>query len=114
MHQPVAGQDLGEDLQLQVARQIVDDALESGELRPGRGAVLICGLNGTIAQTIINLAPRGFVPDNRTQMALRDLGLRLSTLPLVRSYLRKRLANDSFVSGPPVASPPAVRQPEPA
>ena len=39
--------------------------LRPGELRPGRAAVLICGLNGTIAQTIINLAPRGFVPDNR-------------------------------------------------
>lgn len=39
--------------------------LRAGDLRPERAGVLICGLNGTIAQTIINLAPRGFVPDNR-------------------------------------------------
>ncbi len=39
--------------------------LAKGELRPDRVGVLICGLNGTIAQTIINLVPRGFVPDNR-------------------------------------------------
>lgn len=39
--------------------------LEAGRLRPDEAVVLICGLNGTIAQTIINLAPRGFVPDNR-------------------------------------------------
>lgn len=39
--------------------------LAAGELRPDKAVVLICGLNGTIAQTIINLAPRGFVPDNR-------------------------------------------------
>lgn len=57
---------------------------------------------------------RWFVPDNRTSLALRDLGLRVSTLPLVRGYLRRHLAHDSFVSGPPVASPPAVQQPEPA
>ena len=39
--------------------------LRAGDLRPSKAGVLICGLNGTIAQTIINLAPRGFVPDNR-------------------------------------------------
>lgn len=39
--------------------------LEPGGLRPDTAGVLICGLNGTIAQTIINLVPRGFVPDNR-------------------------------------------------
>lgn len=39
--------------------------LRAGDLRPEKAGVLICGLNGTIAQTIINLAPRGFVPDNR-------------------------------------------------
>jgi ferredoxin/flavodoxin---NADP+ reductase len=39
--------------------------LQAGDLRPEKAGVLICGLNGTIAQTIINLAPRGFVPDNR-------------------------------------------------
>jgi ferredoxin--NADP+ reductase len=39
--------------------------LSAGDLRPDKAGVLICGLNGTIAQTIINLVPRGFVPDNR-------------------------------------------------
>jgi ferredoxin--NADP+ reductase len=39
--------------------------LRAGDLRPAKAGVLICGLNGTIAQTIVNLAPRGFVPDNR-------------------------------------------------
>lgn len=39
--------------------------LSSGELRPDRVAVLICGLNGTIANTITGLLDRGFVPDNR-------------------------------------------------
>ena len=27
--------------------------------------IFICGLQGTIGQTITRLAPRGFVPDNR-------------------------------------------------
>ncbi len=39
--------------------------LAKGELRPDRVAVLICGLNGTIANTITGLLNRGFVPDNR-------------------------------------------------
>lgn len=39
--------------------------LEAGGLAPGRAGVLICGLQGTIAQTITRLASRGFVPDNR-------------------------------------------------
>lgn len=34
-------------------------------LRPDRAVVLICGLQGTIGQTILRLVPRGFVPDNR-------------------------------------------------
>ena len=32
---------------------------------PGKAGVLICGLQGTIGQTITRLASRGFVPDNR-------------------------------------------------
>jgi len=36
-----------------------------GGLTPATAGVLICGLQGTIAQTIMRLAPRGFVPDNR-------------------------------------------------
>jgi ferredoxin--NADP+ reductase len=47
------------------------DALEDalglgrGEFTPANAAVLICGLNGTIANCVIDLAGRGFVPDNR-------------------------------------------------
>lgn len=39
--------------------------LPAGGLRPDAVAVLICGLNGTIANTITGLLDRGFVPDNR-------------------------------------------------
>lgn len=39
--------------------------LEPGGLTPDNAAILICGLTGTIAQTIERLLPRGFVPDNR-------------------------------------------------
>ncbi|HEY8141913.1 MAG TPA: hypothetical protein VIG06_04555 [Kofleriaceae bacterium] len=39
--------------------------LEAGALTPRSCGVLICGLQGTIAETIQRLAPRGFVPDNR-------------------------------------------------
>jgi ferredoxin--NADP+ reductase len=37
----------------------------AGTLTPRTAGVLICGLQGTIAETITRLAPRGFVPDNR-------------------------------------------------
>jgi len=39
--------------------------LKEGELVPQNVAVLICGLQGTIANTIIGLLGRGFVPDNK-------------------------------------------------
>jgi ferredoxin--NADP+ reductase len=39
--------------------------LGAGELGPETAGVLVCGLQGTIAQSIIRLARRGFVPDNR-------------------------------------------------
>ena len=39
--------------------------LEPGGICPDRAGVLICGLQGTIAETIMRLTPRGFVPDNR-------------------------------------------------
>ncbi|HUS65992.1 MAG TPA: FAD-binding oxidoreductase [Kofleriaceae bacterium] len=39
--------------------------VEPGTLRPSTAAVLICGLQGTIAETIIRLTPRGFIPENR-------------------------------------------------
>lgn len=39
--------------------------LDAGALTPRTCGVLICGLQGTIAETIQRLAPRGFVPDNR-------------------------------------------------
>ncbi|MBX7084615.1 MAG: hypothetical protein K1X88_35750 [Nannocystaceae bacterium] len=52
----------------EVARRAeAEDALglRTGELRPDKVAVLICGLNGTIANTITGLLDRGFIPDNR-------------------------------------------------
>lgn len=39
--------------------------LKAGEMRPDRAAILICGLQGTIGETIIRMVPRGYVPDNR-------------------------------------------------
>jgi ferredoxin/flavodoxin---NADP+ reductase len=39
--------------------------LEPGGLNPDNASVLICGLQGTIANTILNLIPRGYVPDHR-------------------------------------------------
>jgi ferredoxin/flavodoxin---NADP+ reductase len=39
--------------------------LPAGGFTPHKAAVLICGLQGTIGTTIINLIDRGFVPDHR-------------------------------------------------
>jgi len=39
--------------------------MEPGGIRPDRSGVLICGLQGTIGETIMRLIPRGFVPENR-------------------------------------------------
>jgi len=39
--------------------------LPPGGFTPHKAAVLICGLQGTIGQTIVNLIDRGFVPDHR-------------------------------------------------
>jgi ferredoxin/flavodoxin---NADP+ reductase len=39
--------------------------LPSGALCPDEAVVLICGLQGTIANTILHLNSRGYVPDNR-------------------------------------------------
>jgi ferredoxin--NADP+ reductase len=39
--------------------------LGAGGLRPDKAAILICGLQGTIGETITRMIPRGFVPDNR-------------------------------------------------
>jgi len=39
--------------------------LGAGGLTPRRAGVLICGLQGTCAQTIVRLVGRGFVPDHR-------------------------------------------------
>jgi ferredoxin/flavodoxin---NADP+ reductase len=39
--------------------------LKEGELTPDNVAVLICGLTGTIANTITGLLGRGFIPDNK-------------------------------------------------
>lgn len=45
----------------------LEDALglATGGFTPDAVQILICGLQGTIGQTIENLVPRGFVPDNR-------------------------------------------------
>lgn len=39
--------------------------LGPGELRPDKAVIYICGLQGTIGETILRLVPRGFVPENR-------------------------------------------------
>lgn len=39
--------------------------LEAGTIHPDKAIILICGLQGTIANTIIHTIERGFVPDNR-------------------------------------------------
>lgn len=39
--------------------------LGAGGLHPGSVAILVCGLQGTIAETVTRLAPRGFVPHHR-------------------------------------------------
>ena len=39
--------------------------MAEGELSPRSGAIFICGLMGTIRQTIERTLPRGFVPDHR-------------------------------------------------
>ena len=39
--------------------------LPPGGLRPDKATVLICGLQGTIANTILHLNGRGYIPDNR-------------------------------------------------
>ena len=47
--------------------------MQAGSLTPDKCAIFICGLNGTIQQTIERLLPRGFIPDNRR--IKRALGL---------------------------------------
>lgn len=39
--------------------------VEPGSLGPRTAAVLICGLQGTIAETIMRMTTRGFIPENR-------------------------------------------------
>ena len=39
--------------------------LSQGEFTPAKVGVLICGLQGTIAQSVVRLIPRGFVPFER-------------------------------------------------
>ncbi len=39
--------------------------LDPGTLRPERAVVFICGLQGTIANTVTDLLDRGYIPDNR-------------------------------------------------
>lgn len=42
-----------------------DLGIPAGGLTPATAAVFICGLQGTIGQTVMRLIPRGFVPENR-------------------------------------------------
>ena len=44
-----------------------------GEMSPEHCVIYICGFQGTIAQTIINLLRRGFVPDDRRMKAALGL-----------------------------------------
>jgi ferredoxin--NADP+ reductase len=39
--------------------------LGRGGLLPSKATIFICGLQGTIGQTVLRLLPRGFVPENR-------------------------------------------------
>ena len=39
--------------------------LGAGELTPANAVIYICGLQGTIGQTIVRMISRGFVPENR-------------------------------------------------
>ncbi len=39
--------------------------LDAGGLTPSRALIYICGLQGTIGQTIVRLLGRGYVPDNK-------------------------------------------------
>lgn len=39
--------------------------LGAGELTPTKAVIYICGLQGTISQTIVRMISRGFVPENR-------------------------------------------------
>ena len=39
--------------------------LETGQLEPQQAVIYICGLNGTIANTIERLLPRGYIPNHR-------------------------------------------------
>ncbi|HOE96056.1 MAG TPA: ferredoxin--NADP reductase [Candidatus Sumerlaeota bacterium] len=47
--------------------------LKPGELEPGRCVVYICGLYGTIHNTLVRLMKRGFVPNDR--LIRKELGL---------------------------------------
>lgn len=48
--------------------------LPVGGLRPDAATVLICGLQGTIANTITSLIPRGYVPDHRRIRRALEVG----------------------------------------
>lgn len=48
--------------------------LSPGDLRPDKAAILICGLQGTITNTILYTIPRGFVPDNRKIRRALEVG----------------------------------------
>ncbi len=47
--------------------------MEPGDINPENCVVYVCGLQGTISQTIIALLKRGFVPDERKLRAALDI-----------------------------------------
>lgn len=47
--------------------------MEPGDINPEKCVVYVCGLRGTISQTLIALFRRGFVPDDRKLRAALDI-----------------------------------------
>lgn len=48
--------------------------LGAGELTPANAVIYICGLQGTIGQTIVRMISRGFVPENRKLRRALEVG----------------------------------------
>jgi ferredoxin--NADP+ reductase len=75
--------------------------LGKGGLHPKNAAVLICGLQGTISQTIIRLARRGFVPDNHRIRAALEVPKEIPSSVFFEQYDKTPvidLKNEELVS----------------
>ncbi len=66
--------------------------LEAGALAPARAGVLICGLQGTIANTLRHLASRGFTPADRRLRRARLLEALKSESRKTDTRWRRQLA----------------------